>query len=64
MVKRSVLAEKLAQVRERIAAAAAKAKREPSEITLVAVTKAAAPDQIREILNLGVSDIAESRVQV
>lgn len=63
MAKKSPLAEKLEQVRERIAAAAAKAKREPSEITLVAVTKSAAPEQIREILQLGVADIGESRVQ-
>ncbi len=58
------MADKLAQVRERIAAAATKAKRETSEITLIAVTKAAAPDQIREIVSLGVHDLAESRPQV
>ena len=64
MAKRSPLAEKLEQVRERIAGAAARAKRDPAEITLVAVTKSAAPEQIREILQLGVSDLGESRVQV
>ena len=64
MAKRSPLAEKLDEVKERIAAAAAKAKREPSEVTLVAVTKTAAPEQIREILQLGVADLGESRVQV
>jgi pyridoxal phosphate enzyme (YggS family) len=53
----------LDEVRERIAAAAAKAKREPGEVTLVAVTKSAAPEQIREILSLGVADLGESRVQ-
>jgi hypothetical protein len=63
MAKKSPLAEKLEQVRERIAAAAAKAKRDPTEITLVAVTKSAGPEQIREILQLGVADLAESRVQ-
>jgi pyridoxal phosphate enzyme (YggS family) len=64
MAKRSPLAEKLEQVRERIASAAVKAKREPGEITLIAVTKTAAPEQMREILQLGVSDLGESRVQV
>ncbi|HSU69066.1 MAG TPA: YggS family pyridoxal phosphate-dependent enzyme [Tepidisphaeraceae bacterium] len=64
MANRSPLAEKLDQVRERIAQAAAKAKRDPGEITLVAVTKTAAPEQIREILQLGVADLGESRVQV
>ena len=64
MAKRTPLAEKLEEVRDRIAAAAEKAKREPSEVTLVAVTKTAAPEQIREILQLGVADLGESRVQV
>ena len=64
MAKKSPLSEKLDEVRDKIAAAAAKAKREPAEVTLVAVTKTAAPEQIREIVQLGVSDIGESRVQV
>jgi hypothetical protein len=62
--KKSPLAEKLDEVRERMAAAAARAKRNLGEITLVAVTKTAAPEQIREILQLGVGDLGESRVQV
>jgi pyridoxal phosphate enzyme (YggS family) len=64
VAKRSPLAEKLDEVRERIANAAVKAKREPAEVTLVAVTKSAGPEQIREILQLGVADLGESRVQV
>jgi pyridoxal phosphate enzyme (YggS family) len=64
VAKRTPLAEKLDEVREKIAGAAAKAKREPGEVTLVAVTKTAAPEQIREVVQLGVSDLAESRVQV
>ena len=64
MPRRSPLAERLEQVRQRIADAAARARREPSEITLVAVTKTAGPEQIREIVQLGVGDLAESRVQV
>jgi pyridoxal phosphate enzyme (YggS family) len=63
MAKRSPLAEKLQEVRDRIAAAAAKAKREPAEVTLIAVTKTAGPEQIREALQLGVTDLGESRVQ-
>ena len=64
MAKRSALAENLDEIRERIAAAAMKAKRDPGEVTLIAVTKTAAPEQIREILQLGVIDLGESRVQV
>jgi hypothetical protein len=64
MAKRSPLAEKVDEIRERIALAATKAKRDPGEITLIAVTKTAAPEQIREVLQLGVIDLGESRVQV
>jgi pyridoxal phosphate enzyme (YggS family) len=64
VAKRSPLAEKLDEVKDRIAAACQKAKRDPSEVTLIAVTKTAAPEQIREILGLGISDLGESRVQV
>ncbi|HEX2971477.1 MAG TPA: YggS family pyridoxal phosphate-dependent enzyme [Tepidisphaeraceae bacterium] len=64
MAKRSSLADRLNEVRERIAAACAKAHRDIKEVTLVAVTKSAAPEQIREILQLGVGDLGESRVQI
>jgi hypothetical protein len=64
VAKKSPLNDKLKQVKERIAAACNKARRDPSEVTLVAVTKTAAPEQMREILTLGVGDLGESRVQV
>ena len=64
MARKTPLAARLDEVKDRIAKACAKAKREPSEITLIAVTKTAAPEQIREILQLGVGDLGESRVQV
>jgi pyridoxal phosphate enzyme (YggS family) len=64
VAKRTPLGEKLDDLKQRIASAAIKAKRDPAEITLVAVTKTAAPEQIREVLQLGVSDLGESRVQV
>ncbi len=63
MAKKSPLAEKLQELNDRIAAACEKAKRDPSEITLIAVTKTAAPEQVREMLQLGVGDMGESRVQ-
>ena len=64
VAKKSPLAERLEEVRDRINAAAVKAGREPKEVTLIAVTKSAAPEQIREIIQLGVSDLGESRVQI
>ena len=63
MAKRSPLAEKLDEVKARIAKACEKGKRDPADVTLVAVTKTAAPEQIREILSLGVADLGESKVQ-
>jgi pyridoxal phosphate enzyme (YggS family) len=63
VAKALTIADRLSEVREKIAAACAKAKREPSEVTLVAVTKYAGPEQIREILKLGVGDLGENRVQ-
>jgi pyridoxal phosphate enzyme (YggS family) len=64
VAKKSALADRLLAVRERIAKACDKAKRDPSTVTLIAVTKTAAPEQMREILQLGVGDLGESRVQV
>lgn len=61
--KRTPLADRLSELRDRIAAACARAGRLPSEVLLVAVTKTAAPEQIREIIQLGVGDLGESRVQ-
>lgn len=59
----SELAARLESVRARIAAAAEKARRDPREVTLVAVTKYAGGEQIRELLSLGVADLGENRVQ-
>jgi pyridoxal phosphate enzyme (YggS family) len=50
-------------VRERIAQAAARAGSDPDRILLVAVTKFAEPDQIRELIRLGHTDFGENRVQ-
>lgn len=63
VARKSPLSEKLESVRSRIAEAAVKAKRNPNEITLLAVTKSAAPEQIRELLSLGVFDLGENRAQ-
>ncbi|MBI4343516.1 MAG: YggS family pyridoxal phosphate-dependent enzyme [Candidatus Omnitrophica bacterium] len=59
----SRLADSLAQVRARIAAAARRAGRDPCAITLVAVTKGLPAEAIREALALGLTDVGENRVQ-
>jgi pyridoxal phosphate enzyme (YggS family) len=51
------------EVRQRIAAAAKKSGRTPEQVVLVAVTKTAEPDQIRELIKLGHADLGENRVQ-
>jgi uncharacterized pyridoxal phosphate-containing UPF0001 family protein len=44
MDTRKILAERLASIRSRIAAAARRAGREPADVTLVAVTKTVSPE--------------------
>ncbi len=53
----------LARVRERIAAAAEDAGRRPEDVRLVVVTKGRSMEEIRALLEAGVSDIGENRVQ-
>ncbi|NUR31137.1 MAG: YggS family pyridoxal phosphate-dependent enzyme [Catenulispora sp.] len=53
----------LAAVREDIAAAARKADRDPSEVTLIAVTKTYPASDVRILAGLGVLDVGENRDQ-
>jgi pyridoxal phosphate enzyme (YggS family) len=55
--------QNVAQVRERIAAAASRAGRDPGEITLMAVSKTFAPEYIREAYAAGLRVFGENRVQ-
>jgi hypothetical protein len=57
------LAENIALVRERIAAAARRSGRQPEELPLVAVTKTISPERIQEAVSLGLKDLGENRVQ-
>ena len=56
----STLQSNLNRVRERIDAACARAGRTPDEITLVAVTKYAALDWVRALIDLGVLDLGKA----
>ncbi|MEA3000617.1 MAG: dependent protein [Sphingomonadales bacterium] len=56
-------AERLSEVRVRIAKAARLAGREPSEVTLIAVSKTHGPDAIRPLLAAGQRAFGENRVQ-
>jgi PLP dependent protein len=63
MARISALADKINLVRERIATACHKARRDPAEVTLVGVSKYAAPEVLREAVSLGLKDLGENRVQ-
>jgi pyridoxal phosphate enzyme (YggS family) len=55
--------ENLERVRERIASAAARAGRQASDITIVAVTKTHGPEIVTAAIEAGILDIGENRVQ-
>lgn len=55
--------ENIARVRARIAAAAARVRRRPEEITLMAVSKTVEPERIREAYAAGLRVFGENRVQ-
>ncbi|UCD76551.1 MAG: YggS family pyridoxal phosphate-dependent enzyme [Phycisphaerales bacterium] len=63
MPEKADLKDRLAAVRERIASAARRGGRRPEDIVLVAVTKYASMDQLRQLIELGHIDLGESRVQ-
>jgi len=60
---RMSIAENIAQVRERIAAAARRANRDPNEVTLMGVSKTFPPEHIREAYAAGLRVFGENRVQ-
>jgi pyridoxal phosphate enzyme (YggS family) len=57
------IAQRIAEARERIAAACARSNRSPNEVTLIAVSKGFGPDAILAAIAAGVGDIGENRVQ-
>ncbi|MBI5799496.1 MAG: YggS family pyridoxal phosphate-dependent enzyme [Verrucomicrobia bacterium] len=57
------IAENVASLRERIAAACARAGRDPASVTLMAVSKNQPPDAVRAALDAGLACFGESRVQ-
>src|SRR5262249_49166918 len=57
------LAERLANVRNRIAAACARSDRDPASVTLVAVTKSVGADVAADLVRLGALDLGENRTE-
>ncbi len=57
------LADRYNEVKDRIAKAAIRSGRSPESVYLIAVTKYAEPEDIRELIELGHRDFGENRVQ-
>ena len=55
--------DRLAEVRHRIEAAAEKARRDPAEITLIAVGKTFPAEVVAQAVRAGATDLGENRVQ-
>lgn len=55
-------ATRLATVRNRIARSAKAARRDPAEVTLIAVSKRRSAEEIEELIAAGVTDFGENRV--
>ena len=62
-MENALLKENLECIRENIKTSAAKSGRSPDDITLVAVTKTVDVSLVQDIVELGVSDIGENKVQ-
>jgi pyridoxal phosphate enzyme (YggS family) len=60
---RRKLSENLKRLRDKIAAACARARRDPADIRIVAVTKYVEADVIRQAIEMGILDLGESRAQ-
>ncbi len=59
----AVIAANAARIRQRIAAACARAGRDPAEVVLVAVTKGRSLTEVAALVRAGISDVGENRVQ-
>ena len=59
----TTIQERYETVQQRIAAAASRVDRDPSDIHLVAVTKYASVDDVRQLVDIGHVDFGESRLQ-
>jgi pyridoxal phosphate enzyme (YggS family) len=57
------LQDRYRKVVENIAAATGRARRAPADVTLIAVTKSATPENIKTLIEMGHHDFGESRVQ-
>lgn len=59
----STIVDKIRKVQENIEAACLRSGRNPRHVTTVIVTKTASPDQIKEVIRTGMTELGENRVQ-
>ena len=59
----SKISDRLERMKETIESACNRAGRDPSEVKLVVVTKSASLEGVKEIIRLGITELAENRVQ-
>jgi len=57
------IAERIKRVKDNITSACARAGREPEDVKLVIVTKSADIEAVKEVINLGFTELGENRVQ-
>jgi uncharacterized pyridoxal phosphate-containing UPF0001 family protein len=57
------LAENLGEIRERMTQASQRAERSPDDVRMIAVTKYAQLDWVKELMNLGIHAFGEARPQ-
>jgi pyridoxal phosphate enzyme (YggS family) len=57
------LRERFQEVRDRIDQVAVRARRDPADITLIAISKTHSIEVIQELISLGAKDLGENRVQ-
>lgn len=57
------LSENWKRIEQRVGEAASRARREPKGVTIVAVTKTASLELVQALVDLGVRDLGENRVQ-
>lgn len=62
-IDRPSLPDNLARVEERVVSACLRARRDPSEVTLVAITKSFPLEVMQEAIALGLTHLGENRVQ-
>lgn len=61
-VSRDTIERKLSAIRQRIAEAAERAGRSADEVTLIAVTKTVGVEEVRALMDLGVTHFGENRI--